>query len=675
MKTKRIVTLLLSSLLLVGCDKTSEIVQPEQSEHKHNYVETETLEAKCTAKGIRTLKCECGETKVEEIPALGHDYYLCEEVLPTYSYKGYEKHYQCTRCDLWFDMNNKEAPKSAFELEEAGDEVALSVNGVEKGKFVKTNVPNQNGGIDVVWSSVEGIELKKDDVISLNKPGSVNTKYGFFGDDKLDNKKVKADGVYNIEFISTPNGFGLTFIDATPVEPALVVKVNNDRYALNEVTYADNTTKTYIYGYINLNVNDVLTVVDEINNNTVYNYNDLADDSNWNVYDFHKGTNDTIVMDKAGKYGIEFSRGGDKKISITKAFAPQSLTGDVEVYLGENYPSVPMEEITYAVGSKQYNLSTWYAFNENIVNNEDNKLALANGMTIYEVTAELQAGLKFTVSITDSANETLINADHLVNYSGEKDSVTIDGNLLKVNKTGTYLIGYYPAYDSIFVYEMQNQSNNQIYVMGAVSAQLIPDSNNEIKIENQHFESSKYISFGKMENNGMTFLPITIGSNVPEDVAKVTNSGDTYLLMFYKAGTFTITYNVNTHVATITYELDAVAATPDYSHNLEITFLYMDAGNSKKQVMNFTANNPIATLLNFALNQSTIIMGIQIMDKTIWESYTYSTSDNTLEFGIVTNPDLFDTLGSFKVVKTTGNYNITFNLANCTIDFQLAQAN
>ena len=673
MKTSKIVALMLSSLLLVGCEKEPSVEdKPSETQHEHNYVET-IVDATCTKAGSKTLKCECGDTKVEEIPALGHNYYLCEEVLPTYSYKGYEKHYQCTRCDLWFDMNKKEAPKSAFELEEAGDEVALSVNGVEKGKFVKTNVPNQNGGIDVVWSSVEGIELKKDDVISLNKPGSVDTKYAFFGDDKLDNKKVKADGVYNIEFISTPNGFGLTFIDATPVEPALVVKVNNNRYVMHEVTYADKTTKTNIYGYLNLNANDVLTVVDEINNKT-YNYNDISEDLAWNVYDFHKGTNDTIVFDKAGRYGIEFSRGGDQKISITNSFAPQTAEGDVEVYLGEQYPAIPMDESFSAVGSKQYELTAWYLLNENIINAEDNQAVIANGIKMYSVTATLGVGTKFQVSISKTTNKAFIDANHLVGYEGAEGAITIDGDYIKATVTGNFLIAYYPAYDSIFVVQATSQ-NKPVYISGAVSSQATPDADGNIKIENQHFNKNEYVSFIGDIDGTYGSLPITVGSNVPSDVAAVTTISESHFLYFYKPGTFTIVYNVSTHVATITYELDAVPDTPDYSHNLEVTFLYMEAGATKEQAMNFTVNNPIATLLNFALNQSTIIMGIKIMDKTIWESYTYSPLDGTLEFGIATNRDLFETMGSLTAIKTTGNYNITFNLANFTIDIQLAQAN
>lgn len=43
-------------------------------EHKHSYIETVTEEPTCTKKGKKTLTCECGDTKTEEIPTTEHSY-------------------------------------------------------------------------------------------------------------------------------------------------------------------------------------------------------------------------------------------------------------------------------------------------------------------------------------------------------------------------------------------------------------------------------------------------------------------------------------------------------------------------------------------------------------------------------------------------------------------------
>ncbi len=42
--------------------------------HAHNYSAEVTKAATCTAKGVKTFTCSCGDSYTEEIPALGHDY-------------------------------------------------------------------------------------------------------------------------------------------------------------------------------------------------------------------------------------------------------------------------------------------------------------------------------------------------------------------------------------------------------------------------------------------------------------------------------------------------------------------------------------------------------------------------------------------------------------------------
>ena len=75
---------------------------------------------------------------------------------------------------------------------------------------------------------------------------------------------------------------------------------------MNHVTYLDGTTKTYIYGYHSFSIGDKMTVVDK-DNNITYGFSNIASDTAWNKYDFHEGTNNEFVFDKAGRYGIEFN--------------------------------------------------------------------------------------------------------------------------------------------------------------------------------------------------------------------------------------------------------------------------------------------------------------------------------------------------------------------------------
>ena len=42
--------------------------------HTHSYTETITAQPTCTASGTKVLRCDCGDTKTESIPALGHNF-------------------------------------------------------------------------------------------------------------------------------------------------------------------------------------------------------------------------------------------------------------------------------------------------------------------------------------------------------------------------------------------------------------------------------------------------------------------------------------------------------------------------------------------------------------------------------------------------------------------------
>ena len=76
-------------------------------EHTHSYTEEITKEATCTEKGIKTFKCPCGDTKTEEIPALGHSYGEPEVTkIATCTAKG-EKTSTCSRCG---DTSKEEIP-------------------------------------------------------------------------------------------------------------------------------------------------------------------------------------------------------------------------------------------------------------------------------------------------------------------------------------------------------------------------------------------------------------------------------------------------------------------------------------------------------------------------------------------------------------------------------------
>lgn len=59
------------------------------SVHQHNYVETAREEATCDGYGVSYLTCSCGDSKVELIEPLQHDYQITEELEPTCTEDGF----------------------------------------------------------------------------------------------------------------------------------------------------------------------------------------------------------------------------------------------------------------------------------------------------------------------------------------------------------------------------------------------------------------------------------------------------------------------------------------------------------------------------------------------------------------------------------------------------------
>lgn len=220
MKLKKIMSVLLAGLVLSACDNSEtkpSIITPteETPQCNHEWGPWEVIDpSKCNEKGIEERQCyKCGETEsrtIEEDLVYGHRFVDKEEKLPTYSYKGYLAHRECELCNRWYDSTGKEVDKASMQLDVAGDDLAITVNGAEKGTFTKNTVPNDFGGLDVNWT-ITSVELKVNDTITITKPGSVNTRYAFSGDSTLEKDKVKTAGTYDITLTSSPDGFILAF--------------------------------------------------------------------------------------------------------------------------------------------------------------------------------------------------------------------------------------------------------------------------------------------------------------------------------------------------------------------------------------------------------------------------------------------------------------------------------
>lgn len=516
------------------------------SKHTHSWGEgVVTTEPGCETKGVRTFTCSCGETRTEEIASLGHDYgSLVEGYLPSYFYDGSQSYYKCSRCKQYFDSSKQATTEAALKLEKAGDSIAISVNGVQKGLFSQT-LKEENV---VTWTYSE-LEVATDDVLSLTKPGDTSYKYQFFNNGNIDQDgKIIAGGKVVLNLTATLNGFVL---DVSGYKyQGLVVKVNDNEYPLNKVTYYENNKETYIYGYHYFNVGDVMTVVDNVNNIT-YDYDDLEDDVLWNVYDFEKGTNNEIVFKTQARFGIEFDRGGDKKISVTKTFAPAEGISLVALNVRGAGESLIFDSTTYPNDSAVYKSFTWYITHEKVINNEDITQFLANnGLTIFYKNVELNAGDTFAFG-KEHSTQALAKFSNIVDLRVDEGAITrADNDDIVVGQTGTYEIGYLPCCNSAFIYASQTVSADAFVMVDGNSYPLTKDAHNNVTYS-AHFEKNQYAAF--MDSNYQLISPTIVSISV-ETPAHISSG---FMIYFDKAGTFQLTLNIVSSILTVsTIELD-----------------------------------------------------------------------------------------------------------------------
>ena len=711
MKSKKIV-LLLASLLLIGCDNTNK-VEPDPNNGTNNNVtkctnhtwgEKVILEqATCTKDGKTQRTCTvCGEKEEPEIIPASHNFVdfeergnVCEgkykiqkctvcgetretarvgygghenatyyeEVLPSYFYDGYVAHYKCSTCGNLLTTDHKITTEDAIKLEKAGDDIGLSVNGVQKGTFTLL----EKNPSEVSWK-IENIELKVNDVLSINKPGDVSYKYSFFNGNKItQDKKSELEGTFTLNLFATPNGFNLSIVE--PVQRALVVKVNSqDRYPLTQVTYYESEKETYIYGYHYFSVGDVMVIDDEVNGQ-IYNYLDLEKDTKWNLYDFHKGDNNEIVFDVAGKYGIEFSRGGDKKISITKSFAPAS-EGDFDLEIFSKTTPVPFMQETIATDSEDYKSLAWYANHEAVTNNEDNKAAIANGMSLYMASYEFAADETFRIAnVTDPSKTTYMGADHLVSVMADEGAVTIYCGYFKINKAGSYVVLYAPAYDSIYITATRAPVLSTVYaVVDGKQMNLTSDANTCVHINNQHMDANKTIACFKINNGSAEYINLTLDSSIDSSIATTMTTQGITFVVFKKAGTYNITIDLSTSVVTMTYELDPEPQGIDPTHNLKVT-LNITRGSDRiteTMTVNQTTGKAIASHLNLKVGD--MILSASVQDLTIYEFYSINTFADGYDTSIL-NVQTFDTTNMNLIIKES-TYQITLDLATQLLSIQ-----
>ena len=482
---------------------------------------------------------------------------LVDEVLPSYFYDGKKAYYYCSECKQYFDADKNPVTEDSLILPKATDDLAISINGVEIGTF--TLIDKQEN--EVNWE-YKNLSVVVDDVVTLTKPGDSSYIYKYFGGGNLDqNGKVLTTGKVDIDLWATPNGFQLTMTGYK--YQGLVVKINDEEYPLAKVTYYESDKETYIYGYHPINVGDTMTVIDNVNN-IVYDYDDLENDTKWNTFDFHKGTNNEIVFDYKARYGIEFDRGGDKLISITKTFEPRD-GDDFQVHYSSDKAPVDLEEMIIGPTHELYEEISWYINHQEVKNCLDIADYINNnGYHAFYATINFAKNEMFNLKYV--TRDYIIKADHLVSVFADSTEglVTISGDYIKVLEDATITVFYAPYCDAISLYFSSSSGASDAYIYLNGNFVPVEINNNVITYNNFHADQYDTISFVDGSYQGIEF---TLASGYDATVLYASTTSGTTVLMFFKAGTFSVSLDLSTHTLTVTIvELDGAAqtGTPTY---------------------------------------------------------------------------------------------------------------
>lgn len=467
-----------------------------------------------------------------------------DAVESTFFYQGNVEYYHCAGCGKNFDANNKELTDVSLSLLDT--DLSLGVNGVAVGDFTRTDKPNNH----IEWK-ISNVSLKKDDAITVMPKGSTDKTFFYYPDtnsniteerevhNDVDNGEVTIDG--------NPNGLYLS-VSGFKYD-GIVIKINNTVYPMNHVTYYGTDKQTYIYGYAYINQNDVVTVVDN-DTNTVYDFDDLDDDTTWNTYDFHKGTNDEVVFDYQARYGFEFDRGGNKKLSITKAFAPNAVSS-LSVNFDSERPAITMEDNLVAEGTEMYEETMWYISHDCIINKDDVLASIAaNGLHIYSATVQLSANERF--NLKDATNNKVIKADHLVYLmvNNPSDTMVIDGDYIKALKDVKVEIVYTACLDDIHIYQGTTitPTSGVTMMMNGSFLSMSVDSNNIATYSNLTVNKGDYLVFTDASYNMFT---VTLDPSISSSIWHKTDAGTMTMVYFDRGGTFNIKLDVTTKVVSL----------------------------------------------------------------------------------------------------------------------------
>ena len=524
MKTIKFITLGLSALMLISCNAA------ENNEHVHDFG------------------------------------YLHEARDSTFLREGNIAYYLCEECGQYFDANKNEI-ETPF-LPKLDKHISLVIN-----NEVKSEIPLvEDRDNALIWETTN-IDLREDDLIGLCLTSDNTYQVSFRAEGNIKEEyHVHNDAIADINVVCTDNGVHMSISGYE--YRGLAVKVNDNLYPLNETTYYDKTTKTYIYGWHYFDKGDKVTVVNTITKET-FDFDDIAESEAWKKHDYHRGENNEIVIDETTRYGVEFSRGGNNKITLTKTYNPNSGSNFAINYASDK-ENVILKDESIPKTSEEYKESTWYINNPLVINGSDYANYFdVKGLHFYQATLDISENEEF--NIVDSSNN-VVPGYHLENAYVDGDFYEIDNDYLKITKGGKYLVSYIPIQDIITISELGVEAD--AYMMH--NGEFIPltkDAAGMVHVNNLVItEKNDYVTFVDDKYGSME---ITLADGTDATVVRAFTTSGMTLVYIQKTGTFNLHLNLSTKVLTVD-----IVSLDEEPTEVEIKYLYGKEVGTKTLTVN-----------------------------------------------------------------------------------------
>ena len=482
------------------------------------------------------------------------------------------EYYQCSECGKYFDKDYNEV--ETVIIPKYSKNISICVNGTPTALVIGEQTDSF-----IEWS-LEGLSVTKGDVITLCQTDDTDMVYDYFAEGNVDRdgKILTTANATNVVLTATPNGLML-FIDGYKYE-GIVIEINGVQYPMNFVTYPDEEETSYVYGYVEFAVGDEFVIVDNLSG-TVYDYDDLDEDFLWDTWDFHRSEDGEFVIDFSARYGIEFDNNGNKKIYITKAFAPYDGESFGVVFESEREDEM-LDSMELPVGDGADNEFMWTLTHCTTMNNYDFVEYIdENGLWFYYTEIDIEEGEKF--SLKNFTTSELIGADNLVDVTGDITAVTREDDLVSVQKSGSFYIIYLPAFNSFTIECDTSDPLETIYLfIASETVELTPDENGDVKYDGFEATSSSFIMF---TDGRYDYLEMVLDEAMDESLANIAVDSGIYTLYPAKPGVYNLRYNVNTTAVYLEFVRDIEGDDEEKPTTYFYWLSFLDSVHDSKQYL------------------------------------------------------------------------------------------